>query len=75
MEQSEIKNMNINIDNGKLFNACHNYEVIYMKYCIIKREYMKKMEEIEKPRDDFKWAEAALENAFQRLKMLTEETK
>ena len=67
--------MNTPINNEKLFQACHGYEAIYIKYCVKQREFMKKMEEIDKARDDFKWAEAALEMATQNLKMLINETK
>ncbi|CAB4150691.1 hypothetical protein UFOVP574_15 [uncultured Caudovirales phage] len=57
----------------KLYNACHNYEAAYAKFCFKERDYIKKMEELDKAKDEFRCAELDLTHASAFLKSMASE--
>ena len=63
------------INKQKLFSACHDYESAYTKFCFKEREYVRKIEEIERLREEFKLAELGLSHAINSLKLAMEEEK
>ena len=64
----------------KLYNACHNYEEAFSKYCVKEREHINKMQELERircefrmARDEFRCAELDLTHASAFLKSMASE--
>lgn len=56
----------------KLFNACHNYEFAYVKFCARQKRYNDKIEELNSSKEEFMRAEKELMAASLALKEINE---